>query len=130
MVIYLHFLHATELAYIVCLLYIVRLLYNAIGYGRVEDTRIRQVVSVVLFKKEFGGLDNTDHEPPKELAAYDNVFRIHDRFACMPICLINAMCMTINANGKIFIDRVTFNAHMITKVVEYICLEDNWPALS
>ena len=81
MVIYLHFLHATELAYIV------RLLYNAIGYGRVEDTRIGQVVRAVLFNKEFGGLDNADHEPPKELAAYDNVFRIHDRFACVPICL-------------------------------------------
>ena len=46
----------------------------------------------------------------------------------MLICLINAMVMIVRAQGKIYIERVTFNAHMITKVVGYICDEDNWPA--
>ena len=82
----------------------------------------------VLFKKELGGIDNAEQEPSKELAVYTNVFVLVDRFACLPICLINAMVMIVRAQGKIYIERVTFNAHMITKVVGYICDEDNWPA--
>ena len=62
------------------------------------------------------------------MQVYNDVFVLVDRFACVPICLINSMLMRIRAHGKIYIERVTFNTHMITKVVEYICDEDNWPA--
>ena len=119
---FLHFLHAPELAWLL------RLLFIAVAYERIETTRIEQVFRAVLFTKEFGGIDNGDNQPPTEMQVYNDVFMLVDRFACVPFCLINSIVMRIRAHGKIFVERVTFNTHMITKVVEYICDEDNWPA--
>ena len=119
---FLHFLHPYELAVLL------KLLFLAVAYERIETTRIEQVMRAVLFTKDFGGIDNGDNEPPTEMQVYNDVFVLTDRFACVPICLINSMLMRIRAHGKIYIERVTFNTHMITKVVEYICDEDNWPA--
>ena len=116
------FAHPGELAVFL------RLCYVAIAFGRIEDTRIDLLFRAVLFKKELGGIDNGDNEEPKESSVYTNVFVLVDRFACVPICLINAMLMTVRAHGKIYVDRVTFNTHLITKIVEYIIDEECWPA--
>ena len=121
MIYYLHFHHAAELAYVL------RYLYNSIGYERVEDTRVHQVFQAVLFQKEAGGIDDGEHEPPKELASYDNVGLIHNRFDCVPVCVLLSATMRIIA-GKVYINRVTFDAHMITKIVEYVVNEEHWPS--
>lgn len=117
---YIHFLHAPDLAYVL------RYLYTSIGNERITDTRFDQVFKAVLFKKEPGGIDDGEHEPPKELAPYDDVCLIHNRFTCVPVCVLDAVVMRIIA-GKVFIQRVTFNAHMITKIVEYVVNEEHWP---
>ena len=120
MLYYLHFLHAHDTAYLL------RYMYTSIAYERVEDTRIHQVFKAVLFKKEPGGIDDGEHEPSKELASYDDVCLIHNRFAGVPVCVLNSVAMRITA-GKVNIERVTFNAHMITKIVEYVVNEEHWP---
>ena len=107
---------------------LVRLCYNARGDGRIEDTCIDQVFRAVLFKKELGGLDNGDNEEPKESSVYTNVFVLVDRFGGVPLYLMNSMLMTVRAQGKIYVHRVTFNSHLITKIVEYICDDVCWPA--
>ena len=121
MLYYLHFLHAADLAYVL------RYLYTSIAYDRITDTRLNQVVRAVLFKKEPCGIDDAEHEPSKELAPYDNVCLIHNRFSCVPVCVLNSIVMRI-VDCKIYIDRVTFNAHMITKIVEYVVDEEHWPS--
>lgn len=119
---FLLFQHPAELAEFLCLL------YNAIAFGRIEDTRIELNFSAVLFTKELGGIDNGVNVEPKEMQVYTDVFVLVDRFACVPICLINAMMMTVRARNKIYIERVTFNTHLITTIVKYICDEECWPA--
>jgi hypothetical protein len=99
---------------------------SSIGYERVEELRFNQVVRAVLFKKEFGAIDTAEHEPSKELAEYNDVCLLHNRFAGMPVCVVMSITMRI-VDGKIYIDRVTFNARMITKIVEYVVCEQHWP---
>lgn len=119
---FLHFAHTPELAAFVLSV------YNEMTYDRIEDARIGQLYRAMLFTKDFGGIDNGDNEEPKQMQVYNDVFVLVDRFSCVPICLINSMLMRVHARGKIYVERVTFNAHMITKVVEYICDdENNWP---
>lgn len=115
--IYLHFLHAPELAYLI------RYMYTAIGNARLEDIHIQQCFTAVLFEKEPGGIDDAQNKPPKELAVYDKVCLLHNRFAGVPICLIDAMVMRIY-KGKIYVERVTFYSYMVAKIVDYICNEE------
>ena len=106
---------------------LLRLCFVAIGFERIEDTCIDLLFRAVLFKKELGGIDSGVNEEPKELSVYNDVFVLVDRFSCVPICLIDSMLMTVREHGKIYVQRVTFNTHMIAKIVEYIIDDVCWP---
>ena len=107
---------------------LLRLCFVAVAFSRIEDTLIDLLFRAVLFKKELGGIDNGDNEEPKESSVYTNVFVLVDRFSGVPLCLMNSMLMTVRAQGKIYVERVTFNTHLITKIVEYIVDDVCWPA--
>ena len=64
---FLHFLHVHELAWLL------RLLFIAVAYERIESTRIEQVLRAVLFTKDFGGIDNGDNQPPTEMQVYNTL---------------------------------------------------------